>query len=89
MAVPNYTYLKLKIPGPRDIITIGTSFRHVYECDNECFQFMETFIRSKRLAEEPPLGDPDVPESSKHAACSFEPAMDAKDVTISSEGRTL
>jgi hypothetical protein len=26
MAVPNYTYLKLKILGPHGVITIGTSF---------------------------------------------------------------
>ena len=26
MAIPNYTYLKLKIPGPNGVITIGTSF---------------------------------------------------------------
>jgi len=26
MAVPNYTYLKLKMPGPDGVITIGTSF---------------------------------------------------------------
>ena len=26
MVVPNYTYLKLKMPGPRGVITIGTSF---------------------------------------------------------------
>ncbi|XP_066391771.1 uncharacterized protein [Miscanthus floridulus] len=26
MAVPNYTYLKLKIRGPRGVITVGTSF---------------------------------------------------------------
>jgi hypothetical protein len=26
MAIPNYTYLKLKILGPRGVITIGTSF---------------------------------------------------------------
>ena len=26
MAVPNYTYLKLKMTGPRGVITIGTSF---------------------------------------------------------------
>ena len=26
MAIPNYTYLKLKMPGPRGVITIGTSF---------------------------------------------------------------
>ena len=26
MAVPNYTYLKLKIPGPGGVITVSTSF---------------------------------------------------------------
>ena len=32
MAVPNYTYLKLKMPGPCGVITIGTSFQRAYEC---------------------------------------------------------
>ena len=26
MAIPNYTYLKLKMLGPRGVITVGTSF---------------------------------------------------------------
>jgi hypothetical protein len=26
MAVPNYTYLKLKLPGPRGIITVGPTY---------------------------------------------------------------
>ena len=26
MAIPNYTYLKLKMMGPYGVITIGTSF---------------------------------------------------------------
>ena len=26
MAVPNYTYLKLKMSGPHGVITVGTSF---------------------------------------------------------------
>ena len=26
MAIPNYTYLKLKMPAPHGVITIGTSF---------------------------------------------------------------
>ena len=26
MAIPNYTYLKLKMPGPHGVITVGTSF---------------------------------------------------------------
>jgi hypothetical protein len=31
MAVPNYTYLKLKIPGPRGIITVGPTYQRAYE----------------------------------------------------------
>ena len=26
IAIPNYTYLKLKMPGSRGVITVGTSF---------------------------------------------------------------
>jgi hypothetical protein len=37
MAVPNYTYLKLKIPGLKGIITVGTMYRHAFECHAECF----------------------------------------------------
>jgi hypothetical protein len=37
MAVPNYMYLKLKIPGLKGIITIGTTYQRAFECDAECF----------------------------------------------------
>ena len=33
--VPNYTYLKLKMLGLGEIITIGTSFLRAYECEVE------------------------------------------------------
>jgi hypothetical protein len=36
MAIPNYTYLKLKMPGPNGIITVESTYRHAYECDVEC-----------------------------------------------------
>jgi hypothetical protein len=56
MAVPNYTYLKLKMPGPKGVITINTTFQHAYECDVKCFQFAETLIRSEELAATNPRG---------------------------------
>jgi hypothetical protein len=49
MVVPNYTYMKLKIPGPKGIITVGTMYQRSLECDTECFQFAEALIRSERL----------------------------------------
>ncbi|XP_039804839.1 uncharacterized protein LOC120669085 [Panicum virgatum] len=35
MAIPNYTYLKMKMLGPKGVITVGSSFEHAYECDVE------------------------------------------------------
>jgi hypothetical protein len=89
MVVPNYTYLKLKIPGPKGIITVGPTYQRAYECNVECFQFAEATIRFERFHVEPRSEDQDVPESSKRAACSFEPAKDVKDVVVSNDGRTL
>jgi hypothetical protein len=86
MAVPNYTYLKLKILRPKGIITVGPTYQHAYECDVECFQFAEATIQFERLHAEPRSEDQDVPESPKRAACSFEPA---KDAVVSNDGRTL
>ena len=30
MVIPNYTYLKLKMPGPNSFITMGSTFLHAY-----------------------------------------------------------
>jgi hypothetical protein len=87
--VSNYTYLKLKIPGSKGIITVGPTYQRAYECDAECFQFAEATIRSERLHTEPRSEDQDVPELSKRATCSFEPAKDVKDAIFSDDGRTL
>jgi hypothetical protein len=89
LVVPNYTYLKLKIPGPKGIITVGPTYQCAYECNVECFQFAEATIRFERLHAEPRSEDQDVPESSKRAACSFEPTKDIKDVVVFDDGHTL
>jgi hypothetical protein len=38
MAVPNYTYLKMKMPGPKGVITVGSSIEHAFDCDVECVE---------------------------------------------------
>ena len=50
MAIPNYTYLKLKMPGPKGVITIGSSFEHAYECDVECVEYAEAQAEDEALA---------------------------------------
>jgi hypothetical protein len=50
MAVPNYTYLKMKMPGQKGVITVGPSFEHAYECDVECVERAEAFAEDEALA---------------------------------------
>jgi hypothetical protein len=49
MAVSNYTYLKLKMSGPNWVITIGSTYRHAYECDVECVEYAEALAESEAL----------------------------------------
>ena len=46
MVIPNYTYLKLKMPGPRRVIT---SFQHTYECVVECCGHATAIIAFREL----------------------------------------
>jgi hypothetical protein len=43
MAVPHYTYLVLKMPGPRGIITIKGSFELSDLCDKEFDKMAQNF----------------------------------------------
>jgi hypothetical protein len=43
MAVPHYTYLVLKMPGPRGIITVKGSFELSDLCDKEFHKMTQTF----------------------------------------------
>jgi hypothetical protein len=41
MVIPNYTYLKLKMPGLVGTITVGTMTQYTYECEGECCDLAE------------------------------------------------
>ena len=47
--IPNYTYLKLKMPGPNDIITVSSAFSHAFMCDREHFELATAVINSSEL----------------------------------------
>jgi hypothetical protein len=49
MAVPNYTYLKMKMPGPKDVITVGSSIEHAFDCDVECVEHAEALALDEAL----------------------------------------
>ena len=65
MAILSYTYLKLKMPGPNGVITIGSTFLHAYACDREHYELAITVINSTEL---PKLGNsatPAVPDCKR------------------------
>ena len=67
MAIPNYTYLKLKMLGPCGVITIGTSFQCAYECKVECCGHAMAIVASEELAalkEEVAEGAPNTKKST-------------------------
>ena len=85
MVVPNYTYLKLKMPGPCGVITIGTSFQRAYECKVECYEHVTAIVASKELTAIREEVVEEVPDP-KRSARSFEPIKGAKEVLIDPSG---
>jgi hypothetical protein len=72
MAVPNYTYLKMKMSGPKCVITVDSSIEHAFDCDVECIEHAEALALNETLVadlEKLAIEDPDSP--AKHAS-SFE-----------------
>jgi hypothetical protein len=81
MAVSNYTYLKLKMPGPNGVITVGPSYKHTYKCDVECVEHGEAILESATLAASLDGLANEIPDPKRHAG-NFEPAEDVKLVPL-------
>jgi hypothetical protein len=79
MAVPNYTYLKPKMPGLNGVITVGPTYKHVFECNMECVEYAEALIADlENLSKE-------VPGVKRHAG-NFELAETVKSVPLDLSG---
>jgi len=81
MAIPNYTYLKLKMPGPKGVITISSSYEHAYECDVKCVEYGEAVENTTELTLRLEALAAEAPEP-KHHASSFEPVEGMKKVPL-------
>jgi hypothetical protein len=92
MAVANYTYLKMKMPGPKGVITVGSSIEHVFDCDIECMEHAEALALDEALvANLEKLVNEDLDSTAKHAD-SFEAAEQTKEVPLNPaapEGKAL
>jgi hypothetical protein len=81
MAVPNYPYLKLKMPGPNGVITVGPTYRHAYKCDMECVEYAEALAESEALIADLESLSKEAPDAKRHAG-NFEPAETVKSVPL-------
>ena len=83
MAIPNYTYLKLKMPGPNGVITVGSAFSHAFTCDHEHFELATTVINSSELPRLRESSTPAVPDYNKPtSSTAFRPLKETKAVGI-------
>jgi hypothetical protein len=81
MVIPNYTYLKLKMPGPAGVITIGPTYHHAYECDIECVEYVEALVEPKALIIDLENLINEVPFPKRHAS-NFVSAKATKTVLL-------
>jgi hypothetical protein len=81
MAIPNYTYLKLKMPGPNGVITVGPTYRHTFECDVECMEYAEALAESEAFIADLESLSKEVPDVKCHTG-NFEPAEMVKSVPL-------
>jgi hypothetical protein len=92
MAVPNYTYLKMKMPVLKGVITVGSSIEHAFDCDVECVEHAEALALDETLvANLEKLVNEDLNSSAKHAG-NFKAAEQTKEVPLdpaAPEGKTL
>jgi rhamnose utilization protein RhaD (predicted bifunctional aldolase and dehydrogenase) len=81
MGIPNYTYLKLKMPGPNGIITVGSTYRHAYERDMECVEYAEALVESEALIADLERLSKEAPDAKRHAG-NFERVEAVKSVSL-------
>jgi hypothetical protein len=51
MIIPNYTYLKLKMPGPRGIIMVVASFMAANTYEQANWELASTLVTTRELAD--------------------------------------
>jgi hypothetical protein len=92
MAVPNYTYLKMKMSGPNGVITVGSSIKHAFDSGVKCVEHVEALALDEALvANMEKMVNEDLDSTTKHAG-SFEAAEQTKEVPLdpaAPEGKAL
>ena len=91
MAVPHYVYLKMKMPGPKGLITVTADYHKSLECARDGAKLAESLVAEEHrqldriitLASEMPA----VPVLAEEPAdeASFKPSKETKKVKLNPE----
>ena len=84
-AIPNYTYLKLKMPDPYGVITVGSTYQRTYQCEVESCELTSAVIAPEELALIR-METPQEPPDSNRKVGSFEPAEGVKEIPLDPQG---
>lgn len=86
MAIPSYAYLKLKLPGPAGIITVGTKAQQALTCEQDSIELAAAAVAAVEL-EQIRRDAPLVPagEAEPSTSGTFKSAEDTKVVQIDPE----
>jgi hypothetical protein len=82
----------MKMPGPKGVITVGSSIEHAFNCDIKCVEHVEALALDEALvATMEKLVNEDLDSTAKHAG-SFEAVEQTKKVPLEPaafEGKVL
>jgi hypothetical protein len=91
MAIPHYTYLVLKMPGPCGVNSIRGDVKQAYDCDKESCEMVDRLTTSIELQElkeslvESPPPDPIMPDSkASKMSIQLEDTL-SKQISLSTE----
>jgi hypothetical protein len=85
MAIPHYTYMILKMPGPHGIITVRTDFQGAAECFRVAIQAALTTkpsTTSSAQGNSKPEEDLAVPANEAQAMTSMQPIEETKRINL-------
>jgi hypothetical protein len=69
------------MPGPNRIITVGSTYRHAYECNVECVEYAEALTESEAVIADLECLSKEAPDAKRHAG-NFEPVEAVKSVSL-------
>jgi hypothetical protein len=85
MAIPHYSYMILKMPGPQGIITVRADFQGAAECFRVAIQAALTTkpsMTSSAQANSKPEQDPAIPTNEAQAVTSMRPTEEMKRINL-------